>query len=263
MTRACASAVVALLAAAIGCGENEDENEDRFDRIPKRTVKAPPNETAPRWELIAAFSGEGSSTKLVEISRHAIQWRVRWRCQTGRFAVELVPPPQTGPKRADGRCSGSRTAVWASAGRKRLRIRASAPWRLAVEEELRTPLHEPPPAATRASRSLARGSFYRIEVNGSGRASLYRLPNGRLALRLVRFRTEPNPSLFVWVSEARRPKTTKQAFNAPHTELQPLKSTIGDQNYLLPKRLDSDSIRSVVVWNKPSRIAYAAASLTR
>ena len=80
---------------------------------------------------------------------------------------------------------------------------------------------------------------------------------------MERFRTEPNPSLVVWVSEARRPRTTKQAFDAPHTEVAALKSTIGDQNYVLPREMDARDIRSVVVWNKPSRVAYAAAALTR
>lgn len=264
MRRRIGSALLSLLAAgAAGCGEDEDEKKDRFAEIPKRTVKAPPNETAPRWEQIAAFSGQRSTTRSVEVSRRAIQWRVRWRCRSGRLAVALTPPPMAGARRAGGRCPGSGRAIWASSGRQRLGVQASAPWRLVVEEELRTPLHEPPLKAMRGSPPLARGRFYRVEVNGSGTASLYRLPSGRLTLRLERFRTEPNPSLVVWVSEARRPQTTKQAFNAPHTELRALKSTIGDQNYVVPDGLDPKRIRSVVVWNKPSRIAYAAAALSR
>ena len=264
MRRRVGSVLLALVAvgAAAGCGEDDDEKRDRFAEIPKRTVKAPPNETAPRWEQIAAFTGQRSTSRTVEVSSKAIQWRVRWRCRSGRFAVALTPPPSAGRRRAEGRCPGRGSATWASSGRQRLGVRASAPWRLVVEEELRTPLHEPPLSAMRGSPPLARGKFYRVEVEGSGTASLYRLPSRRLALRLERFRTEPNPSLVVWVSEARSPKTTKQAFNAPHIELRALKSTIGDQNYVVPKGVDPQRIRSVVVWNKPSRVAYAAAALS-
>lgn len=263
MSRRVGSVWLVLLAigAVAGCGEDEEE-KDRFAEIPKRTVKAPPNETAPRWEQIAAFTGQRSTTRTVEVSRRAIQWRVRWRCQSGRLAVALTPAPTAGRRRAEGRCPGSGRAIWASSGRQQLGVQASAPWRLVVEEELRTPLHEPPLRAMRGLRPLARGKFRRIEVNGSGTASLYRLPGGRLAVRIERFRTEPNPSLVVWVSEARNPKTTKEAFNAPHTELGGLKSTIGDQNYLVARRLDADRVRSIIVWNKPSRIAYAVAGLT-
>ncbi|MBA3746209.1 MAG: hypothetical protein H0W96_01790 [Solirubrobacterales bacterium] len=55
---------------------------------------------------------------------------------------------------------------------------------------------------------LARGSFYKIERKGRGSATLYRLPGGRLALRMADFATESNTDLFVWLSEARRPRTT-------------------------------------------------------
>ena len=146
MRRACGSALLVLLAvgAAAGCGQDEDEKADRFEQLPKRPVKAPPNETAPRWEQIAAFEGKRSTARSVEVSRRAIQWRARWRCRSGRFALALTPAPRAGRRRAEGRCPGSGKAIWATSGRQRLGIQASAEWRLVVEEELRTPLHEPP-----------------------------------------------------------------------------------------------------------------------
>ena len=65
----------------------------------------------------------------------------------------------------------------------------------------------------------------------------------------------------MWLSEAARPRTTKQAVRADHREFAPLKATIGSQNYLLPKDADADSIRSIVIWCEPVRIAYTAAAL--
>jgi len=108
---------------------------------------------------------------------------------------------------------------------------------------------------------VASGSFYPVERRGRGKAVLHELPNDRLALRLEGFGTSNNTDLFVWLSEAERPRTTKQALRSEHTEFALLKSTIGDQNYLLPKNADADSIGSIVIWCQPIRIAYTAATL--
>lgn len=112
-----------------------------------------------------------------------------------------------------------------------------------------------------AARTLARGRFHPVESQGLGTASLYRLPEGRLALRLKDLRTSAYPDLFVWISEARNPTTTAQLAAAPHVELGRLKSTRGDQNYLLPKAIDRGAIGSVVIWRRPIRMAYTAAAL--
>ncbi len=113
------------------------------------------------------------------------------------------------------------------------------------------------------AKVLARGDFYKIERKGLGSATLYRLANGRLALRMEGFRTDANTDLFVWLSEARRPRTTRAAFAARHVEFAGLKSTLGDQNYLLPRSADAAKIRSIVIWCEPVQIAYTAATLTR
>jgi hypothetical protein len=143
-----------------------------------------------------------------------------------------------------------------------LRVATPGRWRVVVEQQLDTPLREPPLAAMRSSaaRVLARGRFYPVESLGDGAASLYRLPSGRLALRLEDLRTSPDPELLVWVSDARKPKTTAQAAAAAHVALGRLKSTRGDQNYLLPRRLDREAVQSVVIW-RPTRTAYTAAAL--
>ncbi len=112
-----------------------------------------------------------------------------------------------------------------------------------------------------ATRVLGRGRFYRMEGKGSGQALLYRLPTGRLALRLERIKIPPTAGMLVWLSKARRPVTSKEAIGTPLIKLRELKSTLGDQNYLLPKGLGADAVGSVVIWYKPTRTAYIAAAL--
>jgi len=114
--------------------------------------------------------------------------------------------------------------------------------------------------STRA-RVLGRGGFYWMDGKGTGEALLYRLPTGRLALRVEDLRIPPTAGMFLWLSEARRPKTSKEAIGTPPLRLREVKSTLGDQNYLLPRGLGPDAVRSVIIWYRPTRTAYIAAAL--
>ncbi len=67
----------------------------------------------------------------------------------------------------------------------------------------------------------------------------------------------------MWTSPVARPRTSRQAFRAPHSTVAELKSTAGSQNYLLPRGTSASDIRSVIIWCEPVRIAYGAAALTR
>jgi hypothetical protein len=257
-----------MAGALAGCGESEEPAgpaKDPFRAVPDATVTAPADRAAPRWEPVTRFSGTGAATHTVDIAERAIQWRVRWRCEPGRFAVVISPAPRSGTARATGTCPGKGEHSWVVSGRRELRVEAAGDWRMEVQQEVDTALHEPPLAAMRspAAQVLARGEFYKIDRAGRGSAKLYRLPNGRLALRMENFRTEPNTDLFVWLSEARRPRSTVAAFRARHRELAGLKSTLGDQNYLLPRGFDAARARSIVIWCEPVQNAYTAATLTR
>jgi len=266
-----AAAWVAALAVALagaGCGDSDEPSaaaKDPFRAVPQGTVVAPADKAAPRWEPVTSFSGTGAATRTVNIAKDAIQWRVRWRCEPGTFSVAISPAPRSGAARADGDCPGRGEHAWVASGRRELRVQATGGWRVEVEQEVDTALREPPLAAMRspAAEVLARGDFYKVERASRGRAILYRLRDGRLALRLENFKTEANTDLFVWLSEARRPRTTRAAFRARHVEFAGLKSTLGDQNYLLPRDADASRIRSIVIWCEPVRIVYAAATLTR
>ena len=149
--------------------------------------------------------------------------------------------------------------------RQRVRVRATGPWRVDIQQQVTTALAEPPlPAMGRpGARVLARGRFYGVERRGRGTATLHELQDGRLALRFEGFRTSNNTDLFVWVSPASRPRTTRAAFRSPHATIAALRSTLGDQNYVLPRRLSARDVRSIVIWCEPVRIAYAAAVLRR
>ncbi len=259
MRRAPTVAVLAALASVPGCGGGDRQEQRRdpftaieqeFERDSRRGQRA-----APRWETVALLRGSAAATRDVTISGRAIQWRARWRCKAGSFRL-LV-----GDSAAEATCPEERTTDFIGTGDRRLDIEASASWRLVVEQEVDTPLQEPPLGGMRASTVEARGKFYGVERTGRGSAELHRLPSGRYALRLEGFTTSANTDLFVWTSPAARPQSTRQVLAEPHRTVAPLKATQGDQNYVLPRGVDPKRIRSVVIWCEPVRIVYAAAPL--
>ncbi len=259
------SAGLALTLA--GCaGDGDGERQDPFAEAKRRVLTLDPGRAAaPRWEPVAKLEGRGDRTESLEISRQAIQWRVRWRCSSGRVTLSIAARPRAGGARGEARCPKREIASSIQTGAARLTVGATGSWSAIVEQQVNTALHERPLRAMRSAgaRVLARGRFYAIQQNvrGQGQVRLYRLPTGRLALRLDDFRTSANTDLSVRLSRSREPRTTKQSADAPQVKLAGLKSTVGDQNYLLPKRLDRASVGSVVIWNGPVQTAYTAATL--
>jgi hypothetical protein len=266
--------LVCALLAAVGpavsaCGGSEDKPAKRVD--PFSVVPTQPSDSAaarrqaaPRFEPIATLTGSGPATRAFTVTRGAIQWRARWRCERGplRLSATETAGRATVTRAACPR-SGERSGV--RTGRVALDIRTPGRWRVVVEQQVDTALHEPALAAMRApdARVLARGRFYDIERFGRGQALLYELAGGRLALRLTGFVTSANTDLFVWLSSADGPRTTVAARRARHSVLAPLKSTLGEQNYLLPIGASAAEARSVVIWCEPVQIAYTAAVLRR
>lgn len=255
------TALAALSLAAPGCGGDDSEPQrDPFEAI---SGDPPPQRhgAAPRWEHLSTLSGAGPRTQSVSIDRRAIQWRARWRCDEGQFRIELDPPPPGGKPLTERKCPARGADESIQTGSVKVRVTASAGWKLKVEQQVDTPLREPPLAGMSRRRLIASGDFYMVDKPGKGTANVYRLPGGRLALRLDGFQTSPNVDLFVWLSESPGPRTTKAAFGPRHVVASELKSTIGDQNYLLPRDVEPRQIRSIVIWCEPVRNVYTAAAL--
>lgn len=263
-----AVALAGLAVSAASCGDDDDSNgskgADAFSQVERKSRQAPdPNRAAPRWEPLAMVRGSGRQERPIEVESGAINWQARWHCTQGSLVLSVNPPPEDGNPLRRARCPSSGKVESLQTGRLTLGVDGSAPWRVSVWQQVTTPLDEAPlPAMTvTGATRLASGRFYAIERRGEGTATLFKLPGGRLALRLQGFRTSANAELFVWLSEAAKPRTTRQALRAPHRQFAALKSTLGNQNYLLPRDVQERSIRSVVIWCDPIRIAYTAATL--
>ncbi|MDQ3484521.1 MAG: DM13 domain-containing protein [Actinomycetota bacterium] len=246
--------------------EPRDAAFSRIDSSPATQTQQTVLISQPWWQTVGRFRGVGTQrTPGFEISDDAVQWRVRWSCERGRFVVRA---PATAEPLINASCAGGRTITTELAGQVagNLQVEADGPWSAQVEQQVDVPIVEPPlPAMTAPeARRVASGEFYRIDQVGQGRVTIYRLPDDRYALRLDDFYVTPNVDLEIRLSPLRKPETTDEYISAPAKLAAPLPTTAGSMNFLLPDGVDPSRYRSVVIWCPLTNFsAYAGATLER
>ncbi len=259
---------LALVLVAAGCGEEGGSGTAPTTRPPAATATTAgePGATvvrgAPRWETVVTLTGTGPTDSApFKILPDSIQWRARWKCDTGQLRITTDPPPRRPAAMVENPCPGKGEGFAIVSGDVRLKIEATGPWEVIVDQQVDTPLKEPPFEGMASAPVLRQGSFYNVEKEAKGTARLYQRADGARVLRLEDFEVSTNVDLFVWLSEAPAPKTSAEAVAAPYKVLGNLKSTVGNQNYVLPPDLPPEKVNSIVIWCEPVRIAYGAGTL--
>lgn len=112
------------------------------------------------------------------------------------------------------------------------------------------------------SVKLVTGRFHSNAHETTGVATIYRLDDGRRALRLTAFSTSNGPDVRVYLVAASDVQKEDAAKRAGFVDLGPLKGNIGDQNYDLPDGLDLTKYRSVSIWCRRFSVNFGAAPLT-
>lgn len=260
----------ASLLPACGGGDDETASSDRSTQtavtLPSSPADSRPagqGKAAPRWETIVTLNGRGAERPAAfTVLPDAIQWRARWSCDAGSLRVTTEPAPRRPGPLIDSSCPQKGEGFAITSGSIQLTVEASGPWQLIVDQQLDTPLAEPPLPGLSTARVLKEGGFYNVEKEGKGTARIYQLADGTHALRFENFEVSTNTDLFVWLIDGAKPATTVQIVGADKWVLGNLKSTVGDQNYVLPADVPIDRVRSVVIWCEPVRVAYIAAGLT-
>jgi len=192
-----------------------------------------------------------------------LQWRVHWHCDTGVLRIRTDPAPANGKPLVDSACPGDGDAYATRTGQIRLVVRSPGTWTAVVEQEVDTPLDDPPLPEMRAptTRLIAHGAFRNVDRVGKGTVTVYRLADGRVSLRLEDFQIPINTDLFVWTEPVAGLTTSVAMSNAPHVVVSALKSTTGNQNYVVPGGMPPEEIRSIVIWCQVQQFAYVAADL--
>jgi hypothetical protein len=93
-----------------------------------------------------------------------------------------------------------------------------------------------------------------------GSATIYRLVDNSLLLRLEDFSATNGPDLFVALSSSDNPDRDG-LLNSEWIQLDALKGNQGNQNYTLPADLDLSAYRTVVIWCRAFDIVFGYAVL--
>ena len=96
---------------------------------------------------------------------------------------------------------------------------------------------------------------------GSGRATVYRGPDGSHVIRLEDFEVTNGPQLHVLLSAHNDPTTRSEVKDGGYHDLGRLKGNIGNQNYEVPDGVDVTAQMSVVIYCKPFSVIFSVAPL--
>jgi hypothetical protein len=120
------------------------------------------------------------------------------------------------------------------------------------------PASQAPPSAEQPARNvvLSSGTFSGIDHSARGRARIVRLAGGERRLVFTDFDVERAPDLRVYMAV-----DAVDGDIGEFRELDRLKGNVGDQYYALPKALDLDRYRHVVIWCKAFDVGVAQAAL--
>ena len=128
-------------------------------------------------------------------------------------------------------------------------VMASAPMPMQGEEK---------PAKPRGNVAVSSGRFVSLAHEGSGVATVVRLQGGERKLTLTRFGTDSGPDLRLYL--ATKDPADGGGLGAIR-DLGPLKGNRGDQQYSVPRGLDLDRYRAVVVWCRAFSVGFTSAKL--
>jgi len=119
-------------------------------------------------------------------------------------------------------------------------------------------------AASGSSRAVAlsQGSFHSGAHKTQGMAAIFRLADGKRALRLTNFETSNGPAVHVYLVAANDAKDNATVKNAGFIDLGPIKGNKGDQNYEVPESADGDIYRAVTIWCARFGVNFGTAPLS-
>jgi Electron transfer DM13 len=123
---------------------------------------------------------------------------------------------------------------------------------------------EPAPfASTVEDQPLFTGRLEGKAHQTSGRATIYKRPDGKLYLRLTDFTTSNGPDVHVVLARSDDKGLEQEIVKGglDDVELGPLKGNQGDQNYDLPTSADLNQYRAIVVYCERFHAVFGLATL--
>ena len=118
-------------------------------------------------------------------------------------------------------------------------------------------------SAAAAAQAVGMGSFKDADAfhRGSGKATIYRTPDGNHLLRLEDLDVTNGPALHVVLSTHPDPERSEQVKQEGYVDLGDLKGNRGNQNYPIPAGVDISIHKSVVIYCYPFAVVFSVATL--
>ena len=140
---------------------------------------------------------------------------------------------------------------------------AFRPERLFINQRVNESFPSAAVAAASADPALiASGQFHTVAHKSTGKASIYRLPDGRRVLRFSEFETSNGPDVQVYLGIAGDATDSDTVTKAGFYSLGPIKGNIGDQNYDIPSEVDLSRYKSVTIWCRRFGVNFGTAPLS-
>jgi hypothetical protein len=120
-------------------------------------------------------------------------------------------------------------------------------------------------AQTDGAKTLETGTFHGKVHNTSGRATIYQEKDGKLVLRLSRFKTSNGPDVHVVLIAVKDADDDANFLKngTERVELGALKGNEGDQNYDIPAGTDLAKFQTVSIYCERFNANFGAAPLTK
>ena len=114
------------------------------------------------------------------------------------------------------------------------------------------------------AKVLREGQFVDADSfhKGSGKVTIYRLPDKKRILRFEDFKVTNGPDLHVILSSNPNP-TNKSDIGDDYIDLGSLKGNLGNQNYDMPANAKLSKYKSVVIYCQPFHVVFATATLSK
>lgn len=109
--------------------------------------------------------------------------------------------------------------------------------------------------------ALRSGRFHDVVHEGSGTATIYRLADGTLILRLENLDVLNGPDLYVYLSILPDSTDSPPILANKYLSLGRLKGNKGNQTYVFPADFDDQAFNSVTIWCQQFRVNFATAPL--
>jgi hypothetical protein len=138
---------------------------------------------------------------------------------------------------------------------------AFRPERLFVDKTVNEGFEVTAVAADSEPTVVAAGSFHSGAHETSGKATIYRFPDGRRVLRLTEFATSNGPDVQVYLVKASDAMDNDTVKQAGFINVGALKGNMGDQNYDIPAEVDLGVYRAVTIWCRRFGVNFGTAPL--